>query len=492
MDYCRKLYVDQGIKVLTYSGLKEIKTLYPNLYRVGLPQKTLVVELGLKDEYTDYVAKTPIVRAGGLTKRWTWKRCVREAKLVKVQFSHLPPAAWFQANGHGSLVQAVYYLGYSWEMLRQEVGDFENSSFVESRNGLRWRSHPEASLSNFLYARGITHKRGEKYPDDYSDFSTANYAYYDLHFVNEEGEWINVEIWGDKPHGHGELRYAEKRKDKENYHYGREDFLGINFQDCFSDQVLSEVLRPYIGRVEPFQFDKKSDEHIESSHWSNADELLTACRKLAAQMPDGKFPTEEWLRKRGKWAGRDGDSFNTMSVYIKLWLGGIRNLRKLLGQSENSTEVWDKQKAIDSYKSFYQKHGITTDQYRHLGKSGSKEVDADVVREATNIGHAVIKYAGGTSDVNKLLGIEVDRIRKWTREAIIDGYRKIIDGWGVSPSQLLGDYRSSKIELEESYAAEVKRLIGATSGQFPGGAREVYAVLNFKPPSRPRSRRRRV
>lgn len=297
---------------------------------------------------------------------------------------------------------------------------------------------------------------------------------------------------GDKPHGHNESGYAEKRKDKEIYHSGREDFLGIHFQDCFSDQVLSQLLKPYIGLVEPFQFDKKSDENIESSHWSNADELLVACRKLAAQMPDGKFPTEEWLRKRGKWVGRDGEPFNTMSVYIKLWLGGIRNLRKLLGQSENSTEVWDREKAIDAYGRFYQKHRLTTDQYRHLGRSGSDEVDAHTLKEAANIGAAIVKYAGGTAEVSKLLGIKLDRTRKWSREAIVEGYRKIIDGWGVSPSQLLGDYRSSKIELEEDYAAEVQRLIGATSSQFPGGAREVYAVLNFKPPSRPRNRRRRI
>ncbi len=492
LGYCRELYEHRGIKALTYSALKEIKALYPNLYRVGLPQTTLIAELGLKAEYSEYIATTPIVRAGGPTKRWTWQRCIREAKAIKVRFSHLPPAAWFQANGHGSLVQAVYYLGNSWEILRQEVGDFENSSFVESRSGLRWRSHPEASLSNFLYARGVVHRRGEKYPDDYSEHSSYRYAYYDMHFLNESGAWINVEIWGDKPNGHEESRYAEKRKNKESYHFGRKDFLGIHFQDCFSDETLSEILKPYIGLIEPFQFEKKSDEHIESSHWSNADELLVACRKLAAQMPGGRFPTEEWLRKRGKWADRDGQPFNTISVYIKLWLGGIRNLRKLLGQSENSTEVWDREKAVEAYRDFYHKHGLTTDQCRHLARSGSAEVSATALKEAANIGAAVIKYAGGTAAVNEALGIKLDRTRKWTREAILDGYRKIIDGWGVSPNQLLGDYHSCKIDLEEEYASEVQRLISATSSQFPGGAREVYTVLNFKPPSRSRNRRKRI
>jgi hypothetical protein len=54
-------------------------------------------------------------------------------------------------------------------------------------------------------------------------------------------------------------------------------------------------------------------------------------------MPDGKFPTEEWLRKRGRWADRPGEPYNTLSVYIKQWIGGVRKLRLLLDQEEAST-----------------------------------------------------------------------------------------------------------------------------------------------------------
>ena len=124
---------------------------------------------------------------------------------------HLPPASWFQANGYGSLVGSVYYLGKTWEDLRQDLGDFHSSQFVESRNGLRWRSHPEASLSNFLHARGIPHRRGQRYPDEYALVTGRSYGMYDLHFDGLAGE-VDVEIWGDKPKGHGEADYAEKRR----------------------------------------------------------------------------------------------------------------------------------------------------------------------------------------------------------------------------------------------------------------------------------------
>lgn len=492
LEYCRELYNERGISALSYSALRIVKTLYMNLYRAGLTQKRLIAELELEQEYADYKRSVPLVRTDGrVVARWTWERCIREAAIAKRLFSSLPPAGWFQANGQQSLVQAVYYLGKTWEMLREELDDFDGSSFVESRSGIRWRSHPEASLSNFLYARGIEHKRGERYPEDYSEHASARYAYYDLHLRSHSGEWIDVEIWGDKPNGHGEDRYKEKRSDKENYHAGRADFLGIHFKDCYSDDVLTKLLAPHIGIIEPFRFSKQTDRYIESSHWSNADELLESCRALAASLPDGKFPTEEWLRKRGKWAKREGEPLNTMAVYIRLWIGGVRKVRELLGQSENSTSEWNRKSAIAAYKLFYEEHGMTTEQYRSLLRSGSREASAEIAKQAANIGAAVFKYAGGTSALNRQLGISIVRKTKWTKDAVIVGYKAVIDQWGISPSQLLSDYRSSKVKLAREYVTELQRLIGSTARLFPGGAREVYAVLSFDPPSRPRRRRSR-
>lgn len=417
LEYCHSLYIQGGIGALSYTSLKKQKSLYPNLYRVGLPQKQLIHALGLEDEYKEYNKFVPLIRSGGkITYRWTWDRCVQEAKIVMNEFGFLPPAGWFQDNGRGGLFQAVYSLGKTWELLRDAVGDdFGRSSFVESRNGLRWRSHPEASLSNFLYARGVDHKRGEKYPDNYAEHSNARYAYYDIHFLSLTGEWINAEIWGDKPLGHAEERYREKRKDKELYHVGRQDFFGIHFRDCYSDETLEKILEPYIGIIEPFRFDRPADHQIESSHWSNADELLESCRELAKSMLGGKFPTEGWLRKRGKWANRPGDPLNAMSVYIKLWLGGVRKVRELLEQAHLSTEAWDKESAIAAYKSFYEEHGMTPGQYRNLFRKGDLSVSHAINKRASNIGMAVLKYADGSASVKRILGIRVRAIRRARR-----------------------------------------------------------------------------
>lgn len=488
IELCRSLYIQDGIEALSFSSLKKHQSLYANLYRVGLPQKYLISALGLDNEYHIYSRSQPLKRRGRIAQRWTWERIVDEAKAVRNQHSQLPPAAWFQANGHASLVAAVYYLGKSWELLREAIGDFEQSSFVESRNGLRWRSHPEASLSNFLHARGIEHKRGVRYPEDYAQHSIAKYAYYDLHFLSKNGEWVNVEIWGDKPHGHSEERYKEKRKEKEAYHSGKSNFVGIHFNDCYNDEKLSRILEHFIGLVKPFRFDKPTDIHIQSSHWSNADELLDACRKLADSVPDGKFPTEEWLRKRGKWADRDGDPLNTMSVYIKLWLGGVRNLRKLLGQGHQSTMMWNKESATRAYKEFYETYGMPPTQYKYLCDSGDKSVSPEVEKKASNICSAVRKYAGGVEVLNYELGITVDKTRKWSREAVLNGYREIIARCGLTPNQLLNDHKTGKIQLDEDAARDLSKLIGVTKKHF-ASSKEICDILDFKPPSRPRKRR---
>ncbi|WP_041938079.1 hypothetical protein [Gallionella capsiferriformans] len=487
LQFCSILYEQDGIKALSYEALSKQGALYYHLYRHGVNQKALIIQLDLQEQYSAYKATMPMMRRGRLSQRWTWEHIVKEATLVKETMGMLPPAAWFQDNGQQSLVQAVYYLGRTWEDLRKELNDFEGSNFVASRNGMRWLSHPEAALSNFLYARGIQHKRGERYPDEYSRHSTAKYAFFDLHFLNINGEWIDVEVWGDKPNGHAEAHYKIKREHKEAYNESNANFLGIHFRECFNEEILAGILEPHIGSIDAFQFDKPTDRLIHSTHWSNADELLEFCRHLVTTMPDGQFPCEGWLRKRGKYKNRPGEVYNTLSIYIKTWLGGIRNLRKLLDQSHVSTIEWDKDSAIAAYQKFYDGHGLTPGQARHITRKGG-EVSTKLAAEAARIDNAVLKFAGGSVAVNELLGIVIDKTRRWTREAILDGFQSIISEWKMSPIQLLYEHKTGKTKFPEETYKKTSQMVGAINQQF-SGVKEVYEILGFEPPSRPRKRR---
>jgi hypothetical protein len=490
LDYCRGLYSRGGIEALSYPALSNQKALYYNLYDQGLNQKQLLRALGLQAEYKKHKESIPVIRQGGrVSARWTWERIIKEARAVTEKEGHLPPAAWFQKNGHGSLVQATYYLNHSWEELRDALGDFEGSLFVESRNGLRWRSHPEASFSNFLYARGIEHKRGERYPAEYANHSESKYAYFDIHFKSPAMGWIDVEIWGDRPNGHDEEKYKTKRSYKEAFNAKNSNFLGVHFQDCFDDEGLSKILEPYIGVIAPFQFDKPTDHLIHATHWSNADELLEYCRQFAAKMPDGMFPTEEWLRKRGKWKDRDGAAYNTLSIYIKTWIGGVRKLREILGQQNASTIKWDEPSAVEAYRKFYEEHGITAEQARAAArhKTGHNIPDA-VTADAIRICSAVGKYAGGTVALNERLGIIIDKTSKWPKQAILEGFKAVIAKWEASPTQLLYDHKIGKVTLPENERHHMIQLLDAGRRKF-GGVKEIYNAIGFTRPSRPRKPR---
>lgn len=489
LGFCQELYTREGIAALAYPSLKAIPKLYFNLYGKGLSQKVLLQELGVADEYKQYLLTQPIKYGSELRDRWSWAAIVEKATAVKESEGRLPPALWFQKNGYGSLIQALYYLGHTWDELREAVGDFTDSNFVQSRNGLRWLSHAEASLSNFLYARGIEHKKGERYDESFAELSISRYAIYDLHFQGMSGEWLDVEIWGDKPNGHNAEKYAKVRAAKEAFNADNQNFIGIHHSDCYDEEKLTDILSSFIGHIGPFQFDKPTDRLLHSTHWSNADELLDFCKDLASKMPDGRFPTEEWLRKRGKWESREGQAYNTLSIYIKQWLGGIRNLRRLIGQEDASTQEWDRESALAAYKAFYDKHGITPQQLRHnRRRKADLSVSEEDALEAARISSAVQKHAGGADAANVALGITIERQNvRWTKEALISAVKHITNEYGMSPNQVLYDYRKGRIELPDDELSQIKQLTDALS-RYPGGLAAIYEELGMRTPSRGRQR----
>lgn len=408
--YCRAQYEEGGLAALTYKSLSAEKGLYFNLYQNGITQAELVRVLGLEDAFHDYkTLNWERKRNGKISKRWTWERVIDEAKRVTDENGFLPPAAWFQVNGRGSFVAAIYGLGKTWSDLRTICDSFHGSSFVESRNGMRWRSHPEASLSNFLYARGITHELGRKYSPGFSEATGLAYGYYDMQVLDKWNRQIDVEIWGEKPNGHNEEFYAKKRTLKEKFNAANPSFLGIEFRDCYSEERLELILEPYIGEIIPYVFDRPTDRMIPSTHWSNADELLEYCGDFAKQQSDGKFPTEEWLRKRGKWKDREGPAYNTLAIYIRLWIGGVRKLREILGQSENSTKSWNRENALSAYETWYKSYGRSPSSMRKMHQRGQLAMTEEELRSAANIAQAARTYVGNTETVHGILGLPTPR-----------------------------------------------------------------------------------
>ena len=389
---------------------------------------------------------------GKPSRKLSWEGAIIQAKKLKEQEGDLPTVEWCRRNGYGPLTGAVHASGHIWEDLRRAIGCAPGRNFHSSRNGMRWHSRPEASFSNFLYARGIDHKRGERYPLAYQKRTGRKWGRYDLHFQSQDGNRIDVEIWGDPLNGLSGGRYRKTRAFKEAWHRNKEHFLGVSYKDCLSDKRLTEILKPYIGFIAPFKFDKPSDTLIETSHWSDADELLESCREFAAQMPDGIFPAESWLRKRGKYADRPGPLYNTLAVRVNQWIGGTRKVRELLGHGHASTMKWTPQKAIVAWREFEERTGFSPSQCR---SRKNRSLPKDVVREAAKLYEAARRY-------NVVLAARGGRTKRkvfWTPERATSEWHRFSREHGRSPSECMSPVMRQR--LPRNIANEAARIYSA-------------------------------
>lgn len=438
---------------------------------------------------TGQVSPCPECRRAGL---WTWDRVVATARDVVTKEGHLPPASYFQTNDLAGLISFVYASGRTWEELRDVVDSFQGSSFVPSRSRIRWRSFPEAAVSNFLYARGVRHEKGRKYPPSYSEFSGKAYGYYDVLFTDRRGRVIDVEIWGDKPKGADPINYMRVRRLKERFVAGRDDFLGIHRAECSDERRLTEIFEPFVGVIEPYIFVEPHDPHLETSHWANADEVLATCRQIAATQPDGLFPGDQWLRKRHPWTNRDGPPYHTLSDSIRKWIGGLRKLRDLLGQSEQSTTKWDRESALAALKDWYDRHGKSPSAIRADHVRGKSALDIAEVRRGGAIASAITKHVGSEPDALRAIGVPLSHrvlAREWDRAGVLAALKKWHGKYGEAPRPTCDQAARG---LRVLSAAEVKRgraLHGAIMKHI-GSQTEALLLEGITPPRRAGERRR--
>ena len=472
IESVKQLYARHGLKALVTEFLEK-RGLYARLLKAGLYKPALLKELGIADAFATW--KIENRTHGG--KPWrilSWDEAVSQAKKLKAQHGDLPTVEWCRCNGHGPLTYAVHGSGRVWEDLRKAIGCKPGRNFCSSRNEMRWRSRPEACFSDFLYARGIEHKRGERYPLGYQKRTGRNWGQYDLHFRSKDGTWINVEIWGDPLNALSGGRYRTTRALKEAWHRNKKHFLGVDYKDCLSDEPLTEILKPYIGIIEPFKFDKPYDKLIQTSHWSDAYELLEECRKFAAQMPNGVFPSEDWLRKRGKYVNRRGPVYNTLAIRVNNWIGGMRKVRELLGHGHASTTKWTREKAITAWRDFEERHGVSPSQC--LGRKNNGLFPNYVIREAARIYEAARSY-GVLFDAR---GGRTKRKVFWTRERAISEWHSFTREHGRTPSQCMSAVMRSKLPRDVTDLAtriyEAARRLGVLA-TVRGAAPKVRRAL---------------
>ncbi len=241
----RALFDAHGIEALAVRFLmSQEKSLYQRLIKAGLNQPSLLSALGLTAEYRTW--RNSVRRYRGKVKsKWSWETAVAAARELVARDGELKSVAESRKAGLSSLTSAVHRAGRTWDELRIAVGLKPSGGSHISENGMIWSSRAQASLSNFLHARGIPHKKGERYPLPRAKVSRRRWARFDLHFRSKSGGWIDVKVGdaADGKHPAGRLAgYVQ------NPH-----FLRVGYGNCLSPSALERTLEPYIGILAPLK-----------------------------------------------------------------------------------------------------------------------------------------------------------------------------------------------------------------------------------------------
>jgi methylphosphotriester-DNA--protein-cysteine methyltransferase len=191
----------------------------------------------------------------------------------------------------------------------------------------------------------------------------------------------------------------------------------------------------------------------EMSRYASKSEVLAKCRALAAHMPDGIYPGDGWLRKRGKHANRPGPPDNALSVYVNRLLGGTRAVRQLLGQSDASTIKWTTEKAVAAWDAFEAKTGLTPSQCMNTKRRSS--LPAEIRMEARKI-YEVVSRLGQLEVARK--GRSARRVI-WTPEHIRSQWHAFARKHGRTPSECMSKVRRQT--MPRSVTDEATRIYEA-------------------------------
>lgn len=292
----------------------------------------------------------------------------------------MPSWDWLRLNGSAPMLYAMHRFGISTATVEKERPGAYHHTRLTCRQGLKWDSYPETMLSNFFYGRGFDVHNGSRYPPEYAAFSGRSSGRYDMHIIASEapnrGKRLLIEIWGGGQTCNRE-EYEKTRKLKEAFHAGNTLFVGIDFMDCYSEDVLKARFAPFIGLPGVVRVAREADRCVPSIHWTMADEVVDKCRTICDNMDDKRLPALAWFTKAGRFKGRDvfpweADLYRSSATFgSQCTMIGMNNLRKILKQDTTCTQ-WSIQTAEECIKSFASSHSncptITTDRLRALKK----------------------------------------------------------------------------------------------------------------------------
>lgn len=405
-----------GVQCLTTDFFKEhpvFNTIKNQCQKFAKTYKTIAESLNLSNEYEKFRAQHRRDKSQQASVRqgkeiWTDEKIDETAKEIISKYNGLPVREYLISHGYAHFVAAAKRMHQSLDILRKRY-DVSIPARMKDIRGNIFKSYCETALSNFLIVRGLDTIPGKKYDITFKKFTNnkRGKAYYDLHFVSPiSGKTINVEIFGGGRNGNAndtrKQFYAETKQLKLDFHKDNRCFLAINWQDCYHDDKLEEILMPLIGRRDVI-IQNKLYVNIAATKWSLLDEVLEVARQVYDEM-DNVLPPVSWFLKNRNYSDREILPFekdNWQGFVDNIFtVGGFRLVRKLLGQIQSEKIKWDSNYIIQEFKEVHRIFGRTPYAV-----------------------HAQLKKLNSVSEDQKKWISRCDRMTYHARKTIADGHR---------------------------------------------------------------------
>ena len=337
LEEFKKMYYDTGdISVFNALWLDEN---YHEMYRCfrnnKLSLKQIASDFGISVEYNNYYRSLITVSSGKIVR--TEDGFHKIAIEVLSMWGYFPSASILLNNGFGHFVGLIYQFNKTFDILNKEY-HIQCNQHLTTVTGEKLQSQSEVCFVNFLYSRGIEQSKGENYHEDYTELYGRK-GIYDRQFIGKIGIYekkiIHVEIWGGCKNRSKQEEYNNKRKEKEHYHKNKGNiiFLGIEYEDCYSESKLEEMLKPYIGVIKPFNFRNEEERKISCEKWHLIYDIRKGCEYIF-ENNNNELPSISWMRRDKSIVRNDWEicqNFNIINFSYKIdRFGGIQKVKKYI------------------------------------------------------------------------------------------------------------------------------------------------------------------
>lgn len=270
-------------------------------------------------DINDAIGKKPVQLARYIPpKKYTKESFDKIVREIIEDFRCIPSLNFLRVTGYNVINNHLKEFYENLHVMRKAFG--VDNIKLQAKNGWYLRSIAECCFVNYLLAHGIEPTRGGPYPKEFFAIYKRK-GVYDPGFYDQHGNEIKCEIFGG-----GRMHqedYNKIRKMKVDFHEGNSNFLAIEFQDCYKDDNLRNILERFIGRPRRIIQDVRFPD-LPATMLSVVEDTLKRCQDICDKMLDGELPSNHWFHRTNSFKNRTRYAWEPAT-----WNGLVENISKM-------------------------------------------------------------------------------------------------------------------------------------------------------------------